>query len=224
MSTIKLFNNDPYLKNCEATILEILPDQEGINRIIVLDQTVFYAMSGGQPGDRGAIIASGGTEEVLDTRYADPEKTIIHHFMATETRLQVGEKVNCMIDWDFRYRNMRLHSLIHIVGMAFEEMVGEQKCIGSNISDRGRIDYEYFGSIDLNMLTQEVRRLIEGRHDIHCTGDPGDEVKRIWFMEPLGEMACGGTHPKNSSEIGDMDIKVKSLGKQGQRIYCELLE
>lgn len=223
MKTIKLYLEDAYQTECEASVLEVKKDEEG-RQVVILDQTVFYAMGGGQPGDKGTISGPSGAENVVDTRYADSKKVLIHHFMESETALKAGDKVTCQIDWGYRYKNMRLHSLLHIAGMAFEEMVGPQKSIGSNISDRGRMDYEFFGQIDLNMLTREVQRLIDGDHEIKTYGEEGNEEHRIWEMDPLGTMSCGGTHPKSSSEIGKIRLKRKGLSSQGQRIYCELVE
>ncbi len=220
MKTQKLFTEDAYQKECDATVVDILPDEEGIKRIVVLDQTVFYALSGGQPGDTGMI----NEERVIDTRYANDEKLLIYHYLEEPTQLKNGDQVHCQINWDRRYRNMRLHSLVHIAGLLFTEKYGEQKCIGSNISDKGRIDYEFHDPIDFDWLNQETQRLIDEDHEITTSGDPDDEVLRIWEMEPLGTMPCGGTHPAKSGEIGKIRLKRKGLSSQGQRIYCMLEE
>ncbi|MDF2379054.1 MAG: alanyl-tRNA editing protein [Candidatus Gracilibacteria bacterium] len=223
MKTHKLYLEDSYQKMCEAIVLEVKKDQEG-RQIIILDQTLFYAMSGGQPGDKGIMTGSSGEEQVVDTRYASGEKVLIHHFMSEDTQFKIGDTVTCQINWDYRYKNMRLHSLLHLAGMAFEKMVGPQKCIGSNISDRGRMDYEFFEKIDLDILAREVQGLIDGDHEIRTYGEDGNEVRRVWEMKPLGTMPCGGTHPKSSGEIREFKLKRKGLSSQGQRIYCELID
>ena len=176
-------------------------------------------MGGGQPGDTGTI----GGEGVIDTRYGDSEKTIVHHLLQHPTNLKMGQRVQCQIDWERRYRHMRLHSLIHIVGMLFEQKYGEPKCIGSNISDKGRIDYEYFHPIDLEWLQKGTEKLISEDHEIQTYGYSDDDERRIWEMQPLGTMFCGGTHVRTSTEIGKIALKRKSLGKQGQRIYAEIV-
>ncbi len=221
MKTIKLFTQDAYQKECEATVIEVRKDDEG-RQIIILDQTVFYAMSGGQPGDLGVITGPEGAEQVIDTRYAANEKVLIYHYLAEETKLKVGDKVQCQIDWDRRYRLMKLHSLVHIAGLVFEKRYGKTECVGSNISDKGRIDYKFFDSIDIEWLTNETQKMIDESHDITTRGEERNEVRRIWEMSDLEPMPCGGTHPKNSSEIGKIRLKRKGLSSQGQRIYCML--
>ncbi|MDP3976332.1 MAG: alanyl-tRNA editing protein [bacterium] len=229
MKTKKLFTNDAYLKECDAQVVEVLdlPDeipievgQERKNRIIVLDQTVFYAMSGGQPGDTGTL----DDERIADTIYATDEKVLIYHCMEKPTQLKAGDKVHCVIDWERRYRLMKMHSLMHIAIFNFERKHGKSKMIGSNMSDKGRFDYEFFDPIDVDWITQETQRMIQEGHQIKTYGDEYDEVKRIWEMEPLGTMPCGGTHVKNSSEIGKISLKRKGLSSQGQRVYCMLEE
>jgi alanyl-tRNA synthetase len=223
MKTLKIFSEDAYQKECEATVLEIKKDDEG-RQIVVLDQTVFYAMSGGQPGDTGTITGPEGVEQVIDTRYASDEKVLIYHYVSEDTKLKVGDKVQCQIDWERRYRLMRLHSLVHIAGLLFEKKYGKTEVFGSNISDKGRIDYKYFDPIDFEWLSVETQRYIDEGHEIKTRGEDGNEVRRIWEMADLEPMPCGGTHPKNSSEIGKIRLKRKGLGSQGQRIYCMLEE
>lgn len=220
MPTKKLFTENAYQKECSSRVLEVRNDDAGVSRIVILDQTVFYAMSGGQPGDTGVLKGPNGEEKIVDTRYLDEEKTLIGHILEGPTHLKQGDSVQAIIDWDRRYRHMRLHSLVHIAGLLFEKQYGHQKCIGSNIADKGRIDYAFFGNVDIERLQKEAERLIAEGHEISTHGDSDDEAKRIWEMESLGTMPCGGTHVKNSREIGKIELKRKSLGKQGQRIYC----
>lgn len=216
----KIFSENAYQKECSARVVEVRNDEGGVPRIVILDQTVFYAMSGGQPGDTGVLKGSNDEEKVVDTQYMDESKTVIGHFMEAPTALKPGDTIQTVIDWDRRYRHMRLHSLVHIAGLLFEKQYGHQKCIGSNIADNGRIDYEFFEKIDIERLQKEAERLTAEGHEISTHGDSNDEAKRIWEMESLGTMPCGGTHVKNSREIGKIELKRKSLGKQGQRIYC----
>jgi Ser-tRNA(Ala) deacylase AlaX len=228
MKTIKLFAEDAYQKECEATVVDILnipqeflsDGETGENRIIVLNQTVFYAMSGGQPGDTGSI----SNERVVDTRYRSEEKLIIYHYLSEPTSLRVGDTVTCKIDWNRRYKHMLQHSLIHMVGLVFTEMYGEHECIGSNMGEKGRIDYKFFDHIDVEAITNRVQKLIQEDHPISTTVDPADQtgVSMIWRMEPLEDMPCGGTHPKSGAELGKFRLKRKGLSSQGQRIYCML--
>src|SRR4029078_2659512 len=102
MATECLFRDDSYLKDCEARIVA-LTDQGGI----VLDRTIFYATSGGQPGDTGSLTVNGGRIPIETEVYTDARKTEIAHVPpAGSPSLNVGDKVTANIDWDRRYARM----------------------------------------------------------------------------------------------------------------------
>src|SRR5258707_3635693 len=107
MPTDCLFRDDSYLKECGAHVLGVTP-QGGI----VLDRTVFYATSGGQPGDTGALTTADGTRIAIDNAiYTDPAKTEIAHVPAPgAAALKIGDAVTATIDWDRRYARMRMHT------------------------------------------------------------------------------------------------------------------
>ena len=96
MATDCLFRDDCYLKECQARVLAVT-EQGGI----VLDRTVFYANSGGQPGDSGTLTAPDGARIAIDTAvYTDAAKTEIAHMPAAGSpALKVGDAVTAAIDW-----------------------------------------------------------------------------------------------------------------------------
>ena len=115
MPTDCLFRDDSYLQECQARVLA-LTEQGGI----VLDRTVFYASSGGQPGDSGTLTAPDGTRIAIDTAvYTDAAKTEIAHVLAKDSpaasspALKPGDTVTASIDWDKRYARMRMHTALH---------------------------------------------------------------------------------------------------------------
>lgn len=223
MKTKKIFMEDQYQKEASAKVLEIHHLSDG-KTAVELDRTIFYAMSGGQPGDRGIMILNEEKISVQDTRYLEKEKQTILHFVDDASFLSVGDEVQLQIDWAFRYKNMKLHSLVHIVGLVFEDMYGTQKCIGSNIGEKARIDYEYFGEMDVQKIEEKTKQIILS--DLSISTYEDDKTSGIWNWEikNLPIVPCGGTHPKTTGEIGNILIKRKNLGKQGQRLYCSIIE
>src|SRR5262244_709498 len=108
MSTDCLFREDAYLKECSATVVG-LTDAGGV----MLDRTVFYAASGGQPADRGLLTtATGDSIVIANASYTDAAKSEIAHAGGATSglNLKIGETVRAVIDWDLRYARMRMHT------------------------------------------------------------------------------------------------------------------
>jgi len=103
MPTECLFREDSYLKRCQARVVAVT-EQGGI----VLDRTVFYATSGGQPGDTGSLTTADGTRIPVETAiYTDAAKSEIAHLMSAGAGApKVGDSVSAEIDWDKRYARM----------------------------------------------------------------------------------------------------------------------
>ncbi|HLN87356.1 MAG TPA: alanyl-tRNA editing protein, partial [Candidatus Limnocylindrales bacterium] len=112
MPTECLFRDDSYLKSCSARVVS-LTEQGGI----VLDRTIFYAISGGQPGDTGALTTENGLHIPIETAiYTDAAKSEIAHLPAAGgPTLKVGDAVTVVIDWDKRYARMRMHTALHLL-------------------------------------------------------------------------------------------------------------
>ena len=100
--TEDLFRHDSYLRECDAVVTAIDDDA------IVIDRTVFYPLGGGQPGDTGTIRWNGGSATIIDTRYGDGGA--IRHIVAEDAeKPKIGDEVQAELDWDRRYRHMRMH-------------------------------------------------------------------------------------------------------------------
>ena len=115
MATDCLFREDSYLKDCDATVVAIQPDGG-----IVLDRTVFYAASGGQPADRGALTAkSGAPIPVANVVFTDPGKTTIAHVpLPGAPAVAIGDTVKAAVDWPVRHARMRMHTALHLLSAA----------------------------------------------------------------------------------------------------------
>src|SRR5262249_6048266 len=115
MPTDCLFREDSYLKSCEARVVATTA-QVGI----VLDRTIFYATSGGQPGDAGGLTTENGTRIPTETAiYTDVAKSEIAHVPASKSAtVKIGDRVTAAIDWDKRYARMRMHTALHLLSAA----------------------------------------------------------------------------------------------------------
>ena len=209
---IKLFWKDPYMKECYAKVAAI----EG-NKVW-LDKTVFFAFSGGQASDKGTINGI----NVLEAVKQDDE---IYYVLEKEPDFKVGDNVKVEIDWNYRHKIMRLHSAAHIVYYFFIEKAGEQKVIGSNISiDKARLDFAYNESISLLLpeIQEKTMEVINKGIYIKTFEDEKDLSKRLW---QCGKwlMPCGGTHVRNTKEIGQIKLKRNNIGAGKERIEVSLV-
>ena len=107
--TEELFRSDAYVKSCRATVVSAASDG------IVLDRTVFYATGGGQPGDTGMLRWQGAECGIVDTVKGD-SGDIVHVPAEGSPLPPPGTEVEAAIDWDRRYRHMRMHTAMHLLG------------------------------------------------------------------------------------------------------------
>lgn len=206
--TEKLFRKDPYMKEFKATVTGI------DNNRVTLDRTAFFPFSGGQAGDTGEV----GRCRVTNTVYEGDE--IVH--ILENCLINKMDKVHCELDWERRYTIMKLHSAAHIVYNFFVRKWGEQKLIGSNISEsKARLDFEMDRNIadSLPEIEGDVNRFIAEGHVITTREEPGG--LRLWECETI-KMPCGGTHVKSTSEINGISLKRKNIGSGKERIEVTL--
>jgi Ser-tRNA(Ala) deacylase AlaX len=190
---------------------------------VVLDQTCFYPRGGGQAADTGEI----GGIRVVGVEKDDSSD--IFHILERDAPFRTGEKVHGTIDWPRRHRIMRLHSAAHIVYYVMQQFFGEEcKPASSGLLDdqKERTDYWFTDKPDLEKLKrveEEANRIISEGRAIATWSD--EEERRFWKMDPFPVMACGGTHVKNSQEIGRIRVdRGKKPGKGKERIEVSLVE
>ena len=210
--TKKLFWEDPYKTECEATVL-IINGKE-----VILDQTIFFAFSGGQESDSGSI-------NDIPVKEAIKSGNDIIYVLEDEPNFKEGDKVIVKIDWEKRYKIMRLHSAAHIIYFLFAEKIGVKKLIGSNITkEKARLDYEYPEPITniLPEIEEKANELFSRDVEIKTYPDENDKNKRWWECMNW-KMPCGGTHVKSTKEIGKVKLKRKNIGSGKERIEIYLL-
>lgn len=232
--TETLFRDDAYQTECEATVLDAL------DGYVVLDRTVFYALGGGQPGDTGVIRWDGGEARVVDTRYAD--RGAIRHILADDAELPPeGIGVIAEIDWDRRFRHMRMHTALHLLGAVLKYGV-----TGGNIgAERSRLDFDMEDTVDKDDVTAKLNELVARDTAISCRWITDEELAaqpelvrtlsvqppkaagkiRLLHIEGIDLQPCGGTHVQKTGEIGPLRIaKVEKKGKHNRRVHIELDE
>jgi misacylated tRNA(Ala) deacylase len=237
MPTECLFRDDSYLKSCDARVVAITA-QGGI----VLDRTVFYANSGGQPGDSGALVTAGGTRVAIDSAiFTDAAKSEIAHVSAAGSpALAVGDTVQAAVDWDKRYARMRMHTALHLLSAVLPYAVTG----GSVGESESRLDFDIpEAGLDKDAITTQVNAMIGGNaavssrwiSDAELEANPG-LVKTMSVKPPMGtgrvrliEIAgldlqpCGGTHVRNVSEIGTVQVtQIEKKGKLNRRVRIAL--
>ncbi len=216
--TEKLYMTDAYIKEFDARVLKIDDNQ------VVLDRTAFYAERGGQVGDTGFLNRT----RIVDTIYDDKnenKKEHILHITEKEPDFKQGDIVIGRVDWDRRYRIMKIHAASHIMEYFLFEIFGKAKLIGSTVDEKhDNSTYNYNEALDRDRLEQ-VEKLtndfILKNYEIKRWED---DTKPGWWYWEAGNirMPCGGTHPKNVNEIGKISIKRKSGGKGKEKILTSI--
>jgi misacylated tRNA(Ala) deacylase len=238
MPTDCLFRDDSYLKQCEARVVAIT-EQGGI----VLDRTVFYANSGGQPGDSGAIARADGTRVPIETAvFTDTAKSEIAHVpQAGAPALKVGDSVTALIDWDKRYGRMRIHTALHLLSAVLPYAVTG----GSVGESEGRLDFDIpDAGLDKDAITAKLAEMIASNaavssrwiSDEELAANPG-LVKTMSVKPPMGTgrvrlieiegldlQPCGGTHVCATGEIGAVRVtQIEKKGKLNRRVRLALI-
>ena len=230
---IKLYENDPYLKNFEAKIKNI--DKE--NELISLNKTAFYGKGGGQPGDIGTIINNKVKIEVKETIKIEEE---IFHKVDTLKGLNIGEKIQGYINWKKRYQYMRMHTALHLLCAVVPMGV-----TGGQIGEiKSRLDFNADStSIKKEEIQEALNHILKNNHAItykwieNSELEKKPELVRTMLVKPpsinakirlvqIGDIdlqPCGGTHVNNTSEIGSIIIgKIENKGKMNKRINISL--
>ena len=239
MPTALLFRDDAYLPETEATVL-------GVNerRGIILDRTVFYATGGGQPGDSGRLERAGGAPiAIATTVYGEDKSEIVHVPGEAEALPEAGETVRAALDWERRYRHMRIHTGLHLLSVVLPFPVTG----GSIGADEGRLDFDLEGGEvpAKEAIEEQLNGLVTANHPVSqewitddaLLANPG-LVKTMKVKPPMGTgrvrlvrigdidlQPCGGTHVRATGEIGRLTIgKIESKGRQNRRVRIRFAE
>ena len=226
-----LFIENSYLNEFETKVQKVENDS------IILEQTAFYAKSGGQPGDVGKITLNGKEINIIDTVY-DHAKNILH-LCENSSDLKVGEKIKGLINWEIRYKHMRMHSALHLLCSLIHYDV-----TGGQISfEKSRLDFNAEDKIDKEEIENKINQLVKDDYEISYQWitnedlDKQPELVRTMSVKPpktsdkirlvkIGNVdlqPCGGTHVKSTREIGEIKIgKIENKGKMNRRVNLSI--
>ncbi|CDN53705.1 Threonyl/alanyl tRNA synthetase SAD [Neorhizobium galegae bv. officinalis bv. officinalis str. HAMBI 1141] len=228
-----LYRDDFYLSTAEAVVTAIHEDGG-----IELDRTCFYATSGGQPGDTGFLERADGTKIQLgQTRHGASKDIVIHVPLEGEAQPLVGENLVMHIDWQRRYKLMRMHTACHLLSV-----VCQYPITGAAVGEEeSRVDFDMTDTIDRQEVTARLMELVGQNHPVYVQWITDEElaanpgiVKSKNVRPPMGlgrvslvcigenssvdSQPCGGTHVSETQEVGAIHIaKIEKKGKENRR-------
>ena len=228
-----LFNEDSYLDKCEAAITSV------DNNIIQLDRTIFYAESGGQPGDIGEIILNDRVLKVIDTQKGSNPKEIQHIIEGEIDQDLIGKSCELRIDWESRKNHMRMHTSCHILCSLVDALI-----TGASVgAAKSRVDFDIDPSLlNKEEMNQQIDEIIKNNYPVFTKQMSGEEfndnphlakgaavsppvidnkvqIVQIGEDKILDIQACGGTHVRSTGEIIGLEIgKIENKGKRNRRV------
>lgn len=210
---LKIFWEDPYLKEIYTKITSVNEN------LITLEKTIAYAFSGGQVSDSATI----NEYKVLEAKKLGKE--ILYTIDSTHN-FKVNDEVIIKIDWDKRYKIMKLHFAAEIILELVYQNFNHPDKIGANITeDKARVDFNWKGNISeiFPFLEKKSKEIIEADLDIISQFSDEENEIRYWKIEGFAKANCGGTHLRRTGEIGDITLKRgKRLGHNKERIEIYL--
>jgi misacylated tRNA(Ala) deacylase len=234
MPTLHLYRDDSYMKEFTARVVSI--DSRGV----LLDRTAFHPESGGVATDTGYLYTGGRVYRVLKAIH-DRDTDDVYHVLEIYDGLSPGAEVSGSIDWDRRYRLMRLHTAAHIISAIMYRDYGALITGGQVEPEYARDDFsiERFDRQVFEDAIRKANEVVRAGIELKIYYLPRDEALKIPGITKLAEkmppsysvlriveipgidlQADGGPHVKNTREIGEIKLlKVENRGKNKKRIY-----
>ncbi len=238
MSTELIYLKDSYVVEIDALVTDFNSEEKWIE----LDKTVFYPEGGGQPSDKGKIEFEGKESQIKEVKKRGEK---ILHFLAGEIPKK-GTAVKLILDWNLRFKFMRMHSAQHLLSALILDKFGAST-VGNQIGfDESRMDFHpiRFDEKMLSEMEKEFNEIVEKEipitiefKDRKTVLKEVDEKRRVLFsrlpeaiqeirvieIPGIDKCPCGGTHVKNTKEIGKIKILGrKNKGTQRDRVSFEL--
>ena len=226
-----LFRTDPYVRRCAARVSAAEPGA------VRLERTVFYPEGGGQPGDTGLLRGADGAEIVIrNTRKGAAADDVVHLLDPEAASPAPGTRVTAVLDWERRYRHMRMHSCLHLLSAVVDAPVTG----GQLTAEKGRLDFDLAERrLDKAEIEERLNALIARDlavaprwiDDAALAAQPA-LVKTMRVKPPTGSgrvrlievdgidlQPCGGTHVARTGEIGLVTVrKIENKGRHNRRV------
>ena len=230
-----LFQTDSYIKEFEAEIIEVEEDA------IILDKTAFSYRGGGLQSDTGVLTTSQKQNYIVKEVIFKKGK-VLHQLSPSPPSNLVGEKVKCKIDWENRYRQMKMHTALHSISSLLYKKYNSLVTGGNITPEKSRVDFEidHLKQERVQEIEKDMKRIIEEGHEVSISfmereealKDPElirtkvnlipESVKiiRIVEIKDVDKQADGGVHVANTKEIGVFKpLKSENRGKNNKRLY-----
>ena len=228
MTQLKYYE-DSYLQSLKVKIIS--KDEDWLE----FDQTIFYPLGGGQPGDTGQLVHAKGNFNIVDCRKKDGKH--LHQLENASMEIRPGDEVLTHLDWSRRYKHMKMHTAMHLLGSLIPVPVTG----GSIGAEKSRLDFDLGDhQIDKQELTDRLNELIQTGNPIEFGSiteaylDEHPELIRTMSVQPpkgtgdirtvritdIDYQPCGGTHLSSLSEIGKVRVsKIENKGKRNRRVH-----
>lgn len=230
-----LYLKDSYIKEFEAKVVQVDGNK------IILDKTAFHPFGGGLAGDTGILQTPSGTFKVIDTRFAENKEDVYHILETDNHGINVGDTVKGILDWDRRYRMMRLHTATHIIaaimyrdynaGITGGHIEPEQakddysleqldKAIFEDVVNKANEVVKQGIEVKVYFMKREEALKIPGIVKLVNRLPPEVDILRIVEIPGVDIQADGGPHVKNTKEIGEIVLlKIENKGRRRKRMY-----
>lgn len=232
--TVAVFREDAYRAEEQANVLAV-NERGGI----ILDRTIFYATSGGQPGDTGFLVRKDGSRvAIAATVTGETKDEIIHIPAAGEAAVAEGESVGLSLDWPRRHLLMRMHTACHLL-----TVVCPFPITGASVAeDDSRVDFDLPDTgYTKELVTERLMELVRADHpvftrlitDAELQAQPGlvksknvrpptgtGQIRLVCIGEEgvVDSQPCGGTHVARTGEVGEIHIaKIEKKGRENRR-------
>ncbi len=229
------FYRNPYQRTLTTRVVR--HDEHGL----VLEDTLFYPLGGGQPGDTGSAILGDVSVRIGDTRRDRESREILHLTPDTHHVFAAGDEVTLELDWERRHRHMRIHTCLHLLSVVIPIGV-----TGGNLTEEsGRLDFNLPEGMELDKasIETELNALIAADHPVEIIMTSGEALKaqpeliktmsvtpplelpeiRLINIPGVDLQPCGGTHVARTGEIGPVVVKkLENKGARNKRVVIAL--